>query len=187
MFATAAVGSLRPDIPPGSRVVIDQFIDFTRNRISTFFDEDDGLVIHTDFTEPYCPNLRAIILEAGNSTSQRLFDGGCYVCTEGPRFETPAEIRMFVKWGGDLVGMTNVPEVVLARESGLCYAVIAIVTNYAAGISKDPLTHEEVFSAINQIKPELDLLLAACIEKVSKKCSCQTAESNRDKVSADHD
>ncbi len=175
VISTAAVGSLNEMMPPGSMVVIDQFIDLTKQRSLTFFEGDSGHVVHTDFTDPYCPELRQIILTSGNKIKQDLVDGGCYVCTEGPRFETPAEIKMMKQWGGDLVGMTNVPEVVLAREAGLCYATIALSTNYAAGISGEPLTHHEVLEIMNQVKPGLDRLLTACLEdiKITSKCSCR--------------
>ncbi len=177
IIATAAVGTLRESMPPGSRVVIDQFIDFTKNRTLTFYEGKEGFVVHSDFTEPYCPEVRAAIFRAGASLKLGLVDGGCYVCAEGPRFETPAEIQMIDKWGGDLVGMTNVPEVVLAREAGLCYATIALPANYAAGIAVTPLTHEEVLKEMERGKPNLDRLLAACIEtiKPEHKCSCREA------------
>lgn len=174
VIATAAVGTVRKEIVPGSQVVIDQFIDYTRGRDLTFFDETGNGVVHVDFTEPYCPAVRRFILRAGGKVGQSLIDGGCYVCTEGPRFETPAEIKMIARWGGDLVGMTNVPEVILAREAGLCYAAICQVTNYAAGISPTPLTHEEVLDMIDRGKEELDHLIAACIEEISDRdCRCR--------------
>ncbi len=179
VIATAAVGSINESMPPGSMVVIDQFIDLTRQRPLTFFDGNNGLVVHTDFTEPYCPEVRQTILTAGNKTKQGLIDGGCYVCTEGPRFETPAEIRMIKQWGGDLVGMTNIPEVVLAREAGLCYAAIALSTNYAAGISAEPLTHREVLEIMDQLKPGLDRLLTACLEVTSSDSRCLCSESGQ--------
>lgn len=177
IIATAAVGTLRKEMPPGSRVVIDQFIDFTKNRILTFYEGQEGFVVHTDFSVPYCQEIRTAIFKAGERLKQELVDGGCYVCCEGPRFETPAEIRMIEKWGGDLVGMTNIPEVILAREAGLCYATIALPTNYAAGISLTPLTHEEVLEEMEKGKPALNKLLAACVETINKdrKCSCSDA------------
>jgi len=177
VISTAAVGSLNETMPPGSMVVIDQFIDLTKQRSLTFFEGDRGLVVHTDFTDPYCPEVRKTILTAGSKIKQDLVDGGCYVCTEGPRFETPAEIKMMKQWGGDLVGMTNVPEVVLAREAGLCYSTIALSTNYAAGISGEPLTHREVLEIMDQVKPDLDQLLTASLEHINSepKCSCKEA------------
>jgi 5'-methylthioadenosine phosphorylase len=180
IIATAAVGTLRKSMPPGSRVVIDQFIDFTKNRTSTFYEGEEGFVVHTDFSEPYCPEVRKAILRAGKNLGQELVDGGCYVCAEGPRFETPAEIRMMEQWGGDLVGMTNVPEVVLAREAGLCYATIALPTNYAAGISATPLTHEEVLEEMERGKQDLDQLLATTILEIKAEhnCNCKAAGEN---------
>ncbi len=177
VISTAAVGSLRQDIVPGSRVVIDQFIDFTKSRISTFFDGEGGKVVHVDFTEPYCPEIRAAMLRAGEQVGEKLIDGGCYVCAEGPRFETPAEIKMMAQWGGDVVGMTNVPEVVLAREAGLCYATICLATNYAAGISEAVLSHEEVLEEMAKGKPSLDRLLAACVEEIPEKRSCSCGDN----------
>jgi 5'-methylthioadenosine phosphorylase len=177
IIATAAVGTLRKLMPPGSRVVIDQFIDCTKSRILTFYEGEEGFVVHTDFSEPYCPEVRKSILEAGKDLKQEVIDGGCYICAEGPRFETPAEIKMMEKWGGDLVGMTNVPEVVLAREAGLCYATIALPTNYGAGISETPLTHEEVLAEMEKGKPHLDQLLAECIMKIKAEHSCNCKAS----------
>jgi len=182
VFATAAVGSLQKVIPPGSLVVIDQFIDFTKNRSSTFFSGKNKPVVHTDFTEPYCPVLRKTLLQHSKKLGLPIFDAGTYVCTEGPRFESSAEISMFSRLGGDLVGMTNVPEVVLAREAGLCYATIAPVTNYAAGISSSILTHEEVIEVMDTKKEELNQLFSSLIENgfksiengfKSNECRCQ--------------
>ncbi len=180
VIATAAVGTMRKSMPPGSRVLIDQFIDFTKNRTPTFYEGKEGFVVHTDFTEPYCFEIRDAVIRAADKLGQELIDGGCYICAEGPRFETPAEIKMMEKWGGDLVGMTNVPEVVLAREAGLCYATIALPTNYAAGISATPLTHEEVLEEMEKGKPHLDLLLASSIMEIKPEhqCSCSAAGVN---------
>ena len=148
ILATSAVGSLNKDMKPGDMAVLDQFIDFTKGRSYTFFDGQDGRAVYTDVTEPYCADLRKRILSSGRSLDISMHPKACYVCTEGPRFETPAEIRMFQYIGGDLVGMTNVPEVTLAREAGICYAAVATVTNWAAGISSTHLTHEEVLQVV---------------------------------------
>src|SRR5690606_2867755 len=124
--------------------IVDQFLDFTKGREQTFYDGGDNGVVHVDMTDPYCPELRRTLVETGRELGLAIHEQGVYVCTEGPRFETPAEIRAFRMLGGDVVGMTSVPESVLAREAGLCYAAMAMVTNMAAGISESPLTHEEV-------------------------------------------
>jgi len=177
VISTAAVGTLNENMPPGSRVVVDQFLDFTKNRTLTFFEGQGGIVVHTDFTQPYCMETRSAIIDAGNRINEKVIDGGCYVCAEGPRFETPAEIKMYKMLGGDLVGMTNVPEVTLAREAGLCYATIGLATNYAAGISKTALSHEEVLEEMDKGKEGLQKLLitAAAAIKPVKSCSCAEA------------
>jgi len=176
VIATAAVGSLHRQVTPGSRVIIDQFIDFTKQRPLTFYEGEEGFVVHTDFSEPYCPEVRAAVIKAGLSLGQNIIDGGCYLCTEGPRFETPAEIKMFMNWGVDVVGMTNVPEVTLAREAGLCYATIALPTNYAAGVSELPLTQDEVLKAMEKDSPELEKLIAATVAAINPGFSCLCRE-----------
>jgi 5'-methylthioadenosine phosphorylase len=175
IIATTAVGSLNPNMKPGDFVLVDQFIDFTKGRASTFFEGGEQGVVHTDVTEPYCPELRAILAEAASRAGVAVHQGGCYVCTEGPRFETPAEIRMFAKWGGDLVGMTNVPEVVLAREVGICYSTISMVTNFAAGISPNALTHDEVLEVMAANAENLKKLVMASLSSIPKeraRCTC---------------
>lgn len=174
VVATTAVGSLNPKMKPGDFVLTDQFIDFTKGRAATFFAGGDQGVVHTDFTEPYCPEIRSTLAKAAASIGITAHNGGCYVCTEGPRFETPAEIRMYAKLGGDLVGMTNVPEVVLAREAGLCYATISMVTNFAAGISPTALTHEEVLEVMAENGENLRKLVMTTLKQipVERGCTC---------------
>ncbi len=171
VLATSAVGSLRPDWPPGQLVVYDQFLDFTKGRVGTFYDGEPlqghpgaeggwpsvlaGSVVHTDVTSPYCPQLRRGLIEAALALRAPVQPAGCYVCTEGPRYETAAEIRAFRLLGGDVVGMTGVPEVVLAREAGLCYAGVALVTNLAAGVGRSSLSHDDVVAAMNRTLPLL--------------------------------
>lgn len=143
IIATSAVGSLSSDIATGTILLPDSFIDFTSGRPSTFFDSE-GNVVHTDMTYPYCPTLRGAILQAGVSRGIKMAEHGCYVCTNGPRYETAAEVRAFRLLGGDIVGMTGVPEIVLARELRMCYAAIALVTNLGAGLGNGLLSHEDV-------------------------------------------
>lgn len=172
VLATAAVGSLAQDIPPGQFVLIDQFLDFTKGRPSTFYDGDRTGVAHVDVSEPYCPELRVLLAGAARDLDIPAREGGTYTCTEGPRFETPAEIRMLAQLGGHVVGMTGVPEVVLAREVSLCYATIAMVTNYAAGISPTPLTHSEVLGVMNANAARLRALLVRVLAAVPRERSC---------------
>lgn len=150
VVSTTAVGSLNPDYKPGDLVLVDQFIDMTKSRIGTFFDGEHYGVAHLDMTHPYCGTLRDAILAIGRKEGITVHPSGTYICTEGPRFETPAEIKAFRMWGADVVGMTNAPECQLAREAEICYATVSMVTNFAAGISKTALTHKEVVDCMNQ-------------------------------------
>ena len=116
-----------------------------------------------DMSEPLCNRLRNVILSHGDCVSGGLVDGGTTVCTEGPRFETPAEIKFFKMIGGTVVGMTSLPELVLAREAEMCYASISIVTNYGTSISPDILSMEEVYEVMEVKKQELVKLLLETI------------------------
>ena len=176
VIATAAVGSLNIDMKPGDFVLVDQFIDFTKNRVGTFFEGGEG-VVHVDMTDPYCNEVRKVLEQAGEGLPVNIHPKGTYICTEGPRFETPAEIRMHRQFGGDLVGMTSVPEVVLAREMEMCYATIAMVTNFAAGISPNKLTHQEVVEVMARNAANLRKLIMQAISSLDadEPCECQSA------------
>ncbi len=172
VFATAASGSLTPQIPPGSLCLCDQFLDFTRSRVSTFFEGGEWGVRHVDMTSPYCPRLRTVLAASAAEEGIALGTGATYVCTEGPRFETPAEIRAYAQLGGQLVGMTGVPEVVLAREAGMCYASVAIATNSAAGLAGHPLTHAEVVEAMAAAVARVrGLILRAAVAVADVNCT----------------
>jgi len=173
IFATNAVGSLDLDIGPGSIVIPDDFLDFTVTRDRTFYDDQ---VIHIDMTEPYCNTLRKALLSNADCVEGGLIDGGVHVCTEGPRFETPAEIKMFSIMGGTIVGMTTLPEAVLAREKEMCYASIAIVSNYSTSISPNKLTVDEIFEIMEIKKDELINLLFNTIKNLDDvDCECRHA------------
>ena len=130
LISVSAVGSLQARHQPGELRLVDQFIDKTRHREDTFF--GNGLVAHVSFAEPVCPHLTGALLTAGRALSLPLEDGALYVCMEGPAFSTRAESRLHQSWGADLIGMTQVTEARLAREAELCYACIALVTDYDA-------------------------------------------------------
>jgi len=133
VISVATVGGIRPDLGPGTLVLPDQIIDYTHSRKSTFFEGSEVPVIHVDFTEPYTPALRAELLAAAAACGEPLVDGGVYACSQGPRLETAAEIERIARDGGDMVGMTGMPEAALAREAELGYAAIGVVVNHAAG------------------------------------------------------
>jgi len=169
IIATNAVGSLHKHIKPGDFLVPNDFLDFTSRRKSTFHNRK---TVHIDVSQPYCPHLRKILLKSGE-----MIDGGVYVCTEGPRFETPAEIEMFRILGGTVVGMTGLPEAVLARELEMCYASLSLVGNYAASISTTKVTMDEVFQIMDDKMKELTNLIYNSILNVSsiRNCPCQCA------------
>lgn len=173
VIATTAVGGLTDAIPPGHFALADQFLDFTRSRTTTFFDESPAGPVHIDVSAPFCPRLRALLQAGALQYEIPLVETATYACAEGPRFETPAEIRMMKQLGADVVGMTLVPEVVLAREAGLCYANLSIVTNWAAGLGSAPLTHHEVTALMHQRQATLLQLLTECVARYEpSECAC---------------
>lgn len=131
VIAVASVGGIRKDLVPGSLAVPHQIIDYTTMRENSFFDEDR--VVHVDFTEPYDPVLRKLLLKAADKSGMVMARDGVYGACQGPRLETAAEIDRMERDGCDMVGMTGMPEAVLARELGLSYACCAVVANWAAG------------------------------------------------------
>jgi|SRR5450631_2533014 5'-methylthioinosine phosphorylase len=133
IFALATVGSIRADLAPGSLVVPHQLLDYTHSRDCTFFEGGGTPVTHIDFTQPYTQAQRARLLDAALRAGERVFDGAVYACMQGPRLETAAEIDRLERDGADVVGMTGMPEAVLAREAGLPYASLSVVVNHAAG------------------------------------------------------
>lgn len=137
ILASGATGSLREEIRPRDLVVPDQVIDRTVRRASSFFDEA-GIAAHVEFAEPFCPELRQRLLAAAPAASTTVHDGGTYVCMEGPAFSTVAESRMNRSLGGDLIGMTVMPEAKLAREAEICYGLQALPTDYDCWRPHDP-------------------------------------------------
>ncbi len=184
VLVTTAVGSLREKLPPGQLVIPHQLIDLTQSRASTFYDgttvfEIEGKpisgVTHIDVTNPFCSTLRRILLDVCKDLDFSASDSATYATMEGPRFETAAEIKMLHKLGADIVGMTLAPEAFLARELGMCYAACSVVTNYAAGLVKTPITHEETLrtfkSRIEQVQKILELAIQN-LPPTQSDCNC---------------
>jgi 5'-methylthioadenosine phosphorylase len=171
-----AVGGIKKGLRPGNIVIPDQVLDMTKKRKSTFH-EGKGGVVHIDFTEPFCPELRRILLKAGKRTKITLKKGGTYVAVEGPRLETAAEIKSFSILGGDVVGMTGMPEASLARELEICYSGLSVVANHAAGISKTKLTVAEVMEAMHASTEKIKRLLKETFTLIpdNRKCPCKDA------------
>ncbi|HEW94157.1 S-methyl-5'-thioadenosine phosphorylase [Candidatus Geothermarchaeota archaeon] len=162
VIGISAVGSLREDLPPGSIAIPIQLIDYTIRR-DTFYEDHP---IHVDVSRPYCRALIKILLDKAEELGIKVEYGLTYVATEGPRFETPSEIRMFKVLGGDLVGMTNIPEAILAREAGMHYALITLVTNYAAGM-QDLIDMDEVYRISKMRERDIFRLVEESIPVIS--------------------
>ena len=172
IVATTASGSINPRMRVGELAILTQFIDFTKCRAQTFFEGGKSGVVHLDFSDPYCPQLREVLLKATEMTEEAAHPRATYACTEGPRFETPAEIKAYGKLGADLVGMTGLPECVLAREMEMCYAGIGMVTNSGAGISRTKLSHARVLELMSENLGRVQKVIAEAIPKIPERRSC---------------
>jgi 5'-methylthioadenosine phosphorylase len=163
VLAVATVGGIRADLGPGRLALPDQVIDYTHGRASTFFEGPDNPVTHVDFTLPYAERLRAGLAAAAAAVGEPVAFGCTYGCTQGPRLETAAEIRRLERDGCDLVGMTGMPEAVLARELGLPYAVLAVVANHAAGCgdSRESISMEAMGAVMDEAMVRVRRVLAA--------------------------
>jgi 5'-methylthioadenosine phosphorylase len=189
ILSVSAVGSMREDIAPGQFVIIDQFFDRTRHRPDTFF--GDGIVAHVMFADPVCPEVRRAILRAGKDLDLELRDGGTYLNMEGPQFSTRAESNIYRGWGVDVIGMTNLQEAKLAREAEICYATIAMATDYDCWHeSHEDVTVEAVIAVMNKNVGNARKLIVAAVSglRAARKCGCGSALKNaimtsRDRIS----
>jgi 5'-methylthioadenosine phosphorylase len=175
IMAINAVGAINTRFKPGDIVVPHDMVDFTKSRPTTFYDE--APVTHIDFSQPYCPEIRKLLIEKAEKGGLAPWDGAVLVCTEGPRFESPAEIEMFRRLGFDVVGMTGAPEAVLARELEMCYATLCFVSNMAAGM-QERLTPSEVFEVSKKITPKVEQILIETVKAlplVRGSCPCARA------------
>lgn len=176
VISVSAVGSMKESIKPGDVVFPDQFIDLTKRRVSTFF--EGGIVAHVGFAEPVCGSLSASLFEGARSIGAPVHRGGVYVCIEGPQFSTKGESHLYRQWGVSVIGMTNLPEAKLAREAELCYATVALATDYDCWHgTEDPVTVEAILATLRQ-----NVVLAKQLLRVSvgpaaavKTCGCQRA------------
>lgn len=163
VIAVNAVGGIREDMQPGTLIIPDQVIDYTVSRTNTFFEEGLKQVVHIDFTEPFCQDLRKSILNAAETNSIEIIKEGTYAATQGPRLETAAEVNRLEKDGCHLIGMTCMPEAALAREQELCYASISVVANLAAGRGTEDLTMDVIEKNLNAGMERVRQLLEAVI------------------------
>jgi len=174
IIAPSAVGSLQEEYKPGDLVIPDQFIDRTWGRPNTFY--EGGVVCHISMADPFCPELREVIVRVGKRLGLPIRERGTYVCIQGPRFSTRAESKLYRSWGAHIIGMTLVPEVVLAREAQICYASICMVTDYDVWAEK-PVTGEEVVKTMRKNIEKVKRLLAELIPEIPEErhCECDKA------------
>ncbi|MDV2496246.1 MAG: S-methyl-5'-thioadenosine phosphorylase [bacterium] len=176
IISVSAVGSMREEIEPGHIVIIDQFFDRTRERPSTFF--GDGVAGHITFADPVCPILRSVLLEAARAAGATVHDGGTYVCIEGPQFSTRAESQVFRSWGVDVIGMTNLPEARLAREAEICYATIALCTDYDCWHEgEEDVTIEAVLEVVRQNVSTAQAIIKEAVSHFPLPRTCPCAEA----------
>jgi len=177
IVATNAVGAVNIDFKPGDLVIPHDLVDFTKFRQPTFY--DGAPVTHIDMSQPFCPEVRSILVKTIKKHNVRVRDKAVLFCTEGPRYETPAEIEMFKRLGCDVVGMTATPEAVLARELEICYATVCFISNMAAGIQQQ-LTAHEVAEVAKQKIPIIQQILRETIEHLpqTRQCPCAHALKN---------
>jgi 5'-methylthioadenosine phosphorylase len=173
ILATTAVGSLKEEVRPGDFVFIDQFIDRTTKRVQTFYDKNQ--VCHIGMANPFCDKIRLVLQESAQSLGIDFHGKGTVVTIEGPRFSSKAESFMFRSWSADIINMSSVPEVVLAREAGLCYASIAMSTDYDCWReSTIPVTLEEVLKVMKENSERVKKLIKYVLPKIQhRECSCR--------------
>jgi 5'-methylthioadenosine phosphorylase len=176
IISVSAVGSMKESMKPGDVVLPDQFIDLTKRRVSTFF--EGGIVAHVAFGDPVCASLGMSLLGAGRSVGATVHQGGTYLCMEGPQFSTKAESRLYRQWGVSVIGMTNMPEAKLAREAELCYATVALVTDYDCWHqTEEPVTVDAILATLYANVALAKRLLRAAVKSAASvtACECQRA------------
>ncbi len=179
LISVSAVGSMKEEIRPGHMVIVDQFFDRTKSRPSTFF--GDGIVGHVEFADPVCADLASVLYGAARDAGATVHRGGTYVCIEGPQFSTRAESNIYRKWGVDVIGMTNLPEAKLAREAEICYATIALSTDYDCWhVSEESVTIEMILDTIRKnVSTAKDIIRrAAPAISSARGCRCKGALAN---------
>jgi 5'-methylthioadenosine phosphorylase len=179
VISVSAVGSMKESIKPGDVVLPDQFIDLTKRRVSTFFER--GIVAHVGFAEPVCGNMSVSLFERARSIGASVHRGGVYLCIEGPQFSTKGESCLYRQWEVSVIGMTNMPEAKLAREAELCYATIALATDYDCWHeTEEPVTVEAILTTLRQNVALAKQLLRVSVRPIAagKNCGCQSALQN---------
>ncbi len=176
IISVSAVGSLKEDLRPGEFMVPDQFFDRTKNRVSTFF--GDGLVAHVAFAHPTCGQLSGVLADACVHEAVKVHRRGTYICIEGPQFSTLAEAEAHRQWRFDVIGMTNVTEAKLAREAEICYATIAMITDFDCWHPEhETVTASQIIATLNQNAENAQKVLRTAVRELpaSRSCKCGSA------------
>jgi 5'-methylthioadenosine phosphorylase len=176
VLSVAAVGSLREEMPPSHVCIPAQFIDRTRSRADTFFGR--GVVVHVSLADPVCPSLSKVLAASARKAGAAVTEGGTYVCMEGPQFSTRAESELYRSWGASVIGMTNLTEAKLAREAELCYATMAMVTDYDCWRQEtEAVSVETILSVLrsNAQRAQTALLDAVAAVDGARSCGCREA------------
>jgi 5'-methylthioadenosine phosphorylase len=178
ILAPCASGSLQPEVAPGDFVVCDQLVDRTYDRAQTYFDGPGAT--HVSFADPYCPQLRALAVESVDAEGIRVHDGGTVVVIQGPRFSTRAESTWFRSAGWHVVNMTQYPEAYLARELGICYVAIALITDYdvgVEGVEGGPVTQAEVFEVFERNAHQVRAVIDRAVQAMPADRTCDCADA----------
>ena len=186
IISVSAVGSMKEEIEPGHIVIPDQFYDLTKHRKSTFFGE--GVVAHVGFADPVCHDLFGVLADAGKKAGATVHKGGTYICMEGPQFSTRAESKIYRKWGVDVIGMTNATEAKLAREAEICYATLALSTDYDCWHeTEEDVTVEAVIAVLMKNVETAKKIIkeAVTMMPAQKGCRCSEALKNAIMTRAD--
>jgi 5'-methylthioadenosine phosphorylase len=178
LVSVSAVGSMKEEIVPGHLVTPDQFIDLSKGRPSTFF--GGGVVGHIPFDKPVCAGLGDILHDCGAEAGASMHRGGTYVCIEGPQFSTRAESLLYRSWGVDIIGMTNMPEARLAREAEMCYATLALATDYDCWHDQEEVSVEQILKIISRNVATAQEVIRKMVDRLpeERSCSCSRALEN---------
>ncbi|MFQ5881915.1 MAG: S-methyl-5'-thioadenosine phosphorylase [Candidatus Methylomirabilales bacterium] len=181
IISASAVGSMREEIRPLDIVIPDQFFDRTKARVNTFF--GDGLVVHVGFADPLCPHLSGLLYQAGKKAGARMHQGGTYLCIEGPQFSTRAESRIYRRWGVEIIGMTNLQEAKLSREAEICYATMALVTDYDVWHEAEgDVSVEKVVAILQKNVTTAKTIIRQVVTMIRPERSCGCSQALKDAI-----
>ena len=180
VVATSVVGSLNFDYKPGEYVILDQFLDMTKNSPHTVYDEKAFAFV--DFTNPYCPKVREALRNSCENLGIPYHETGCYVGVDGPRYETAAEVKMYRMMGGDVVGMTNVSEAIMARELGICYGSVAIISNFGAGMEREAILRQDCYDKTMEVLDNTIAVIKGVLDTVDDYSECYCRSKNSDMI-----